>query len=77
MVTITNPKGTRFDSLGGYSKAFLPQMKEFLKRICEGRRSVESCQSALEEVLIANAVYKSLQTRKWETTSLENLLDKC
>ncbi len=74
VVTVSNPEGQRFDSLGGYNKGFLPQMKEFFKAISEGKRGVDSCRNALEEVLVAKAVYKSLQTRKWETTSLENLL---
>ncbi len=75
VITTSNPEGKRFDSLGGYNKGFSQQMKEFLRAIDEGKRGVDSCQEALGEVLVAKAVYKSVHTRKWECTTLDNLLD--
>ncbi len=75
VITTNNPEGKRFDSLGGYNKGFSQQMKEFLRAIDEGQRGVDSCQEALGEVLVAKAVYKSVHTRKWERTTLDNLFD--
>ena len=75
VVTKSKPEARRFDSLGGYSAGFAPQMEVFLKAIVKGERSMDSCRDALGEVLVANAIYKSLRTKKWERPSLDNLLD--
>lgn len=62
-------------SLGGYLAAFPPQMELFLEAVVGGGRVGEaSAQEALQEVLVANAVYKSLQTKRWESVTVENLM---
>lgn len=75
VMTTSNPEGQRFDSLGGFSGGFLPQMRKFLTAIYEGKKSTESCYQALGDVLVAQAVYKSVRTRKWESATLDNLLE--
>ena len=40
----------------------------------EGRRVRGSAQWALGEVMVANAIYKSNRSRKWEAVTLDNLL---
>ena len=61
-------------SLGGFSAAFEPQMKQFVEQIVRGHHSsIESGEKALREVLLAHATYKSLKTKRWEELTTENL----
>ena len=68
-----HPKGKYIPSLGGYSAAFTPQMTTFLDAITSGQRIPDSGYKALGEVLVAKATYKSVQSKKWEEVSLNNL----
>ena len=76
VATRDNPKGQRFDTLGGYFGAFAPQMDAFINAIATGVRGSGSCSNALGEVLVARAIEKSHKTRRWEKVSLDNLLDQ-
>ena len=76
VVTRDNPKGQRFDSLGGFFGAFTPQMDAFINAMATGLRGSGSCSNALGEVLVARAIEKSHTTRRWEKVSLENLIDQ-
>ena len=69
------PQGQHIDSLGGYSAAFTPQMGTFLDAVTSGQRIPNSGPMALGEVLVAKATYKSVQSKKWEEVSLQNLSD--
>lgn len=71
----SHPEGIELGSLGGFSAAFSPQMKTFVRQIVsgEGRGEQESVQLALKEVMVAQATYKSVRTKQWEGVTLENL----
>lgn len=70
----THPEGVELGSLGGFSAAFEPQMKVFVEQIVSGcHGNTESGEQALREVMLAQATYKSLQTKQWEKVSLDNL----
>ena len=71
---MSHPKGAELGSLGGFSAAFTPQMREFVAQIVGGESGgQDSVQQALGEVMVAQAIYKSTKTKQWETVSLENL----
>ena len=73
--TRDDPKGHHYGSLGGYMAAFGPQMEAFLDTVVNsGKQMEDSPWQALQEVLVAQAVYKSAQTGQWESTALENLI---
>ena len=68
------PEGKTFESLGGYGGSFQRQMQEFVDILSKGvpvKNTVEMC---MGEVMVAKAIYKSVETKKWEKTSLENLI---
>lgn len=67
------PQGTHITSLGGYSAAFTPQMTAFLDAVTSRRHLPDSVSQSLMEVLVAKATYKSVQSKKWEDVSIENL----
>lgn len=70
----SDPEGVELGSLGGFSAAFLPQMKVFVEKIVHGEcGNTENGEKALREVLLAQATYKSLKTKQWEKVSLDNL----
>ena len=49
-------------------------MQEFVDILSKGvpvKNTVEMC---MGEVMVAKAIYKSVETKKWEKTSLENLI---
>ena len=73
--TRDNPKGHHYGSLGGYMAAFGPQMEAFLDAVVNSEKQEveDSPWQALQEVLVAQAVYKSAQTGQWESTALDNL----
>ena len=75
--TRAHPEVKEYGSLGGYTGAFPPQMETFLKAIVEG--STEEIRAnpmqALQEVLVAKAIYKSVTTKRWEAVNVENLID--
>ena len=50
-------------------------MEEFLNAIVAGRPLRDSVSQSLGEVLFAKAVYKSLCSKRWESTKPENFLD--
>ena len=66
--TQDSPTGRDLGSQGGYSAAFTPQMEEFLSAVVGGYQLEESGRQALGEVAVAQAVYRSLETRRWEKT---------
>ena len=68
-----SPKGKHISSLGGYSAAFTPQMTTFLDAVTSRKKIPDSGPKALGEVLVAKATYKSVQSKKWEEVSLENV----
>ena len=73
--TRDKPKGHHYGSLGGYTASFGPQMEAFLDAVVNSEKQEveDSPWQALQEVLVAQAVYKSAQTRQWESTALDNL----
>lgn len=73
VITRENPKGQRFDNLGGFFGGFGPQMRAFLVAIATGSREISSCSEALREVLVARAIEKSIESRQWEKVDVENL----
>ena len=76
--TRDNPKGQHLGSLGGYAASFGPQMEAFLDAVVNsGKQNTmeDSPRQALQEVLVSKAVYKSVQTGKWESTALDNLVN--
>ena len=73
LLTNKSPKGTTYDTLGGYSASFPAQMQEFVDAVLKGspvRNTVEWC---MGEVMVAKAIYKSVLTKKWEKTTAVNL----
>lgn len=71
----SNPDGVEFGSLGGFTAAFQPQMREFVAKLVSGGSpgDVESGERALRDVMVAQATYKSVRTKQWEKVTLENL----
>lgn len=70
----SHPLGVELGSLGGFSAAFKPQMKEFVEKVVSGHHGhQDSGEKALQEVMIAQATYKSVTTKQWEKVSLQNL----
>lgn len=71
----SHPDGVELGSLGGFTQAFSPQMKEFVGKVVggEGGKEQASVQQALQEVMVAQATYKSVRTKQWERVTLENL----
>jgi predicted dehydrogenase len=75
----THPEGVELGSLGGFSAAFIPQMREFVEQIVSsehkrGEGSEQgSAERALHEVMVAEAAYKSVRTKQWEAVTLDNL----
>jgi len=71
-------QGQHWPSLGGYSAAFLPQMQLFLAAVEgegeEREKARGTARWALGEVMVAKALYKSHDTRKWEAVTIDNLL---
>ena len=71
----THPEGVELGSLGGFSAAFQPQMDQFVAAIVRGEEGGrESGEAALRDLMVAQAVYKSVNTKQWEQVALENLL---
>lgn len=72
----SHPEGVELGSLGGFSAAFLPQMKDFVGQIVAGEPGGEhGCvERALHEVMVAQATYKSVRTRQWERVTKDNLI---
>lgn len=71
------PGGDRsYDTLGGYSGAFLPQMQSFVDAVLGSGPVINTVEHCLGEVLVAKAIYKSLATKKWEKTTIDNLINK-
>ena len=68
--TQEHPSGQDLGNLGGYSAAFTPQMEQFLAAVVGGYRLEDSGKEALGEVGVAQAVYRSLETRQWEKIPL-------
>ena len=68
--TEEHPSGQDLGNLGGYSAAFTPQMEQFLAAVVGGYRLEDSGKEALREVGVAQAVYRSLETRQWEKIPL-------
>lgn len=75
--THASPDGEHLGNIGGYTAAFVPQMDVFLRAAANGGGLEEryGARKALGEVLLAHAVYKSLESRRWEKVSMSNLLD--
>ena len=67
------PNAVDIPSLGGFSAAFLPQMKEFVEKIVRGQVESTNAEKALQEVMVAQATYKSIRTKQWEKVTSENL----
>ena len=73
--TCSTPEGVQLASLGGFSGAFVPQMEVFVKKVIQGETGrTDSLEKAMRELLLAQAVYKSLKTKQWEELTLDNLL---
>ena len=70
-----SPDGQFIPSLGGYSAAFTPQMSAFLDAVLTGKPVANNALKALGEVMVAKATYKSVQSKKWEEVSFQNLTD--
>lgn len=66
MYTEECPTGQDLGNLGGYTAAFTPQMEQFLGAVVGGCQLEDSGREALGEVGVAQAVYRSLETRQWE-----------
>ena len=75
--THAHPEPDELGSLGGYTGAFFPQMETFLRAIVEGAAGElrDNPVQALQEVLVAKAIYKSVTTKRWEAVSVENVID--
>ena len=64
--TEDNPTGRDLGCQGGYSAAFTPQMEQFLGAVVGGYQLENSGREALGEVRVAQAVYRSLESKRWE-----------
>lgn len=75
--THAHPEAEEYGSLGGYTGAFPPQMETFLRAIVEGvtEEVMGNPTQALQEVLVAKAIYKSVKTKHWEAVTVENAID--
>lgn len=62
-----HPKGLDLGSLGGFLASYAPEMEEFVSAVMKGSSLKASPRYALGELKIAWAVYRSLQSKKWET----------
>lgn len=71
----THPGGVVIPSLGGFSSAFTPQMKEFVSQVEGGYHgNIRSGEKALGEVVLAQATYKSTLSNRWE--KLQTVLEE-
>ena len=75
--TRAHPEAKGYGSLGGYTGAFPPQMETFLRAIVEGTTEEIKANpmQALQEVLVAKAIYKSVTTKHWEAVNVENVIE--
>ena len=76
MYTKDCPEGEETKTLGGYMASYKPQMNEFISRVAEGRQLVEtdggSVLQGTKDILVSMAVYRSVDSKKWESTNLES-----
>ena len=74
--TCSTPEGVQMLPLGGFLAAFVPQMAEFVRLVVEGKMCgcTNSVEAAMKELLLAQAVYKSVRTKQWEELSIDNLI---
>ena len=59
---------------GGYMGAFKPQMSSFLSIVKKGEKLAEShpgsVWQAMKDVLVAQALYRSAETGRWEDVDI-------
>ena len=58
--------GLDIGNLGGFLASYKPEIEDFVKAVVTGSSPKASAKYALGELKIAWAVYRSLQSKKWE-----------
>lgn len=61
-----HPTGFNIGSLGGFVASYEPEIEDFVKAVVIGSTPKASAKYALGELKIAWAVYRSLNSKKWE-----------
>ena len=74
VLSTSHPNGKTWESLGGYRAAFGPQMNQFISAVIEDTPLPKlhggSVLEGTKDIMISQAIYKSIQSKKWERTNL-------
>ena len=80
MYTKDCPAGKEIKTLGGYWGSFKHQMEEFISLVKDNKPLDDSHGGSVlqgtRDILVTMAIYRSVESRKWETTDLANYHNK-
>ena len=63
----TDWKGTKQGEQGGYLRSYEAELHDFARAVLDGTPPAASAEYALGELRLALAMYRSAETKRWET----------
>ena len=60
-------KGAKVGEVGGYLRSYEAELHDFASAVLHGTAPAATAEYALGELRLALAMYRSAETRKWET----------